>query len=141
MTTCRHRRRYRERGRSLDRSQRGRDLLGLQRFQPLHDRIGEPGYGSDIQGATGSVGDAYFNGFAGRTNAGSFFEPGGRLYGGGNLRLSGSVNNGGVNVAGTVTMNGASIYGGVTGGGNLGGSGGTVYGDGTSPARKPPAIR
>ena len=87
------------------------------------------GYGSDIQGATGSVGDAYFNGFAGRTNAGSSSSLAAGFYGGGNLRLSGSVNNGGVNVAGTVTMNGASIYGGVTGGGNLGGSGGTVYGD------------
>lgn len=87
------------------------------------------GYGSDFQGASGSVGDAYFSNFAAKTNANSSSSLAYGFYGGGNFRLSGSVNNGGVNVAGTVTMNNASITGPVTGGGNLGGSGGSVNGN------------
>lgn len=87
------------------------------------------GYGSDFQGASGAVGDAYFSSFAARTMANSSPSLAAGFYGGGGFTLSGSVNNGGVNVAGTVTMNNASIYGGVNGGGNLGGAGGTVYGN------------
>lgn len=87
------------------------------------------GYGSDFQGASGSVGDAYFSNFAAKTNANSSASLAYGFYGGGNFRLSGSVNNGGVNVAGTVTMNNASITGPVTGGGNLGGTGGSVNGN------------
>lgn len=87
------------------------------------------GYGSDFQGASAAVGNAYFNGFTVR--AGSAFPtslPGG-FYGGGNFTLSGSVNEGGIYVAGNVTMNNASINGPVHAGGNLGGNGGSINGN------------
>ncbi|MBX3379929.1 MAG: choice-of-anchor A family protein [Phycisphaeraceae bacterium] len=86
-------------------------------------------YGSDFQGASGAVGNAYFSGFAAKTNANSSASLANGFYGGGDFRLSGSVNNGGISVAGNVTMNGASITGPVWGGGNLGGSGGSVNGN------------
>lgn len=87
------------------------------------------GYGSDFQGASGSVGDAYFSNFAAKTNANSSPTLPAGFYGGANFRISGSVNNGGINVAGNVTMNNASISGAVNSGGNLGGSGGTINGN------------
>jgi len=87
------------------------------------------GYGSDFQGASGAVGDAYFSSFAARTMANSSPTLAAGFYGGGNFRIAGSVNNGGVNVAGNVTMNNASISGAVVGGGNLGGAGGSVNGN------------
>jgi len=86
-------------------------------------------YGSDFQGASGAVGNAYFNGFAAKTNANSSASLAYGFYGGGDFRLGGSVNNGGISVAGNVTMNGAQITGPVTGGGNLGGSGGSINGN------------
>ncbi len=94
------------------------------------------GYGSDFQGASGAVGDAYFSSFAARTIANSSPSLAAGFYGGGNFRLSGSVNNGGVNVAGNVTMNNASIAGAVNGGGNLGGAGGSVNGNVTIAGSK-----
>ncbi|MBS0187421.1 MAG: choice-of-anchor A family protein [Planctomycetes bacterium] len=87
------------------------------------------GYTSDFQGASGAVGNAYFNGFAVRTMANSSPSLAAGFYGGGNFTLSGSVNNGGVNVAGNVNINGASIAGAVRSGGNLGGTSGSVNGN------------
>ncbi|MBX3387902.1 MAG: choice-of-anchor A family protein [Phycisphaeraceae bacterium] len=87
------------------------------------------GYGSDFQGASGAVGNAYFSSFAARTMANSSPSLAAGFYGGANFTISGSVNNGGVNVAGNVTMNNASISGPVYGGGNLGGAGGSVNGN------------
>ncbi len=89
------------------------------------------GYGSDFQGASGAVGDAYFNGFAARTLSSSSPSLSKGFYGGGSFSLSGSVNFGGVDVAQGVTMNGASIAGNVSAGGNLGGSSGSVNGNAT----------
>lgn len=87
------------------------------------------GYGSDFQGASGAVGNAYFTNFAVRTMANSSPSLAAGFYGGGNFTLTGSVNNGGINVAGNVAMNNASVAGAMYAGGNLGGTGGSVNGN------------
>lgn len=86
-------------------------------------------YGSDYQGAAGSVGNAFFNGFSLRDIASSSPSLAQSFYGGGTFTLGGAVTNGGIEVAGNVTLNSASIAGTITSGGSLFGSGGgTVNG-------------
>lgn len=92
--------------------------------------IGSSGqaYGSDFQGASGSVGNAYFNGFTVRGEAGTSPSLSRGFYGGGNFTLGGSVAHGGVEVSGHVNIMSAGVEGGVYAGGNLGGTSGTVNG-------------
>lgn len=86
------------------------------------------GYGSDFQGASAAVGNAYFSGFTVRGVANTSPSIVGGFYGGANFTLQGSVDHGGLYVAGNVNLNNASVAGDVHAGGNLGGAGGTVNG-------------
>jgi choice-of-anchor A domain-containing protein len=86
-------------------------------------------YGSDFQGSAAVLGSAYFSGFSLHDVASAGVGTPYSLYAGGNVTITGSINNGGVEAGGNVTMNGASIFGQINAGGNLGGSGGTVYGN------------
>lgn len=93
--------------------------------------IGTPGgaYGSDFEGASAAVGNAYFSGFTVRGVSGTSPSLPQAFYGGGNFTLQGSSPNGGLEVAGNVTLNSASVSGNVTAGGNLAGTGGTITGN------------
>lgn len=86
-------------------------------------------YGSDYQGASGAVGNAFFNGFTVRGVSGTSPSLTEGFYGGANFSLGGSVNNGGIETAGTVTLTSASVAGNIFAGGNLAGTRGTVMGN------------
>lgn len=86
-------------------------------------------YGSDFQGAAGAVGNAYFGGFSLRDVAGSSPSLPRSFYGGADLRLSGQINNGGVETAGLFNVSSGTVFGNVNAGGNLGGTSGTITGN------------
>ncbi|HLO41527.1 MAG TPA: choice-of-anchor A family protein [Phycisphaerales bacterium] len=88
------------------------------------------GYGSDFEGASGSVQDAYFSNFGMKTVMSSSPSLPAAFYGGGNFTLnSGSVNSGGMYAAGNVNLYNASISGDVHAGGSLNGSSGSISGN------------
>lgn len=86
------------------------------------------GYGSDFQGAAGSVGSAWFNGFSLNDVASASPSLSRAFYGGGDFSIGGTVTQDGIEVAGNVNVNWATINGPIFAGGNLGGFGGTVNG-------------
>jgi choice-of-anchor A domain-containing protein len=85
-------------------------------------------YRSDFQGIAGVYGKAYFSGFSLHDVAEAGPQTPYSLYAGDDVRITGAINNGGVEVAGNLYMNGASINGPVSGGGELYGTGGSVAG-------------
>ncbi|MFO0859819.1 MAG: choice-of-anchor A family protein [Phycisphaerales bacterium] len=87
------------------------------------------GYGSDFQGASGAVGNAWFTGFTVKGVGGTSPSLARGFYGGGNFTLQGSVDHDGIEVAGHVTLNSGSVNGIVRAGGNLGGTSGSVNGN------------
>lgn len=86
------------------------------------------GYGSDFQGAAGSVGSAWFSGFSLNDVAAASPSLVRAFYGGGDFSIGGTVTQDGIEVAGNVSVNWATINGPIYAGGNLGGFGGTVNG-------------
>ena len=84
-------------------------------------------YQSDFQGGAAVLGDATFSGFS--LNALAKNKLPRSLYAGGDVKIQGAINNGGVEVAGDLHMNGASVDGDVHGGGDLLGTGGSITGD------------
>lgn len=93
------------------------------------------GYGSDFQGAAGAAGNAYFTGFS-LNDLNYDVIDGYSLHTGGEVRISGSINNGGIDAGGNVAVNNASVFGNVTAGGNLTGAGGTIHGNATLGGQK-----
>lgn len=88
------------------------------------------GYGSDFQGAAGSVGNAYFTAFQVRgVAASSPTIPGGFYSGAGFTMNGGSVDHGGLYVAGDVSLSSATVFHDVRAGGNLTGGTGTIKGN------------
>jgi choice-of-anchor A domain-containing protein len=88
------------------------------------------GYGSDFQGSSGSVGDAYFTNFGMRTVSSSSPTLPAAFYGGGTFNLtSGTVYSGGINVAGSVNLSNVTVNGGIRSGGSLNGGSGTINGN------------
>jgi len=96
----------------------------------LHD-IGTPtqGYGSDFQGRAGAGGSAYFTGFSLHDDPAAGPSSPYSLYVGGDVYLSGQINNGGIEAGANVYINHAGVNGTIRAGGNLGGLGGSVAGD------------
>lgn len=87
-------------------------------------------YGSDFQGASAAVGSAYFSGFTVRGVAATSPTIPGGFYGGSNFTLNGgSVDHGGLYVAGDISLSSASVAHDVRGGGNLTGGTGTISGN------------
>ncbi len=88
-------------------------------------------YSSDFQGIAGLGGTAYFSGFSLHDVATAGPGTPYSLYAGGDVYVTGAINNGGVEAGGSVFVNGASVDGDIVIGGNLAGSGGSVSGSAT----------
>ncbi len=86
-------------------------------------------YHSDFQGIAGLGGDAYFSSFSLHDIATAGPGTPTSLYAGGDVRITGSINNGGIEAGGSVFVNGANVDGTIRTGGDLDGTGGTVLGD------------
>ena len=105
------------------------DIWDFNVFSRSTIGTGSSGYGSDFQGAAGSVGNAWFNGFSLNDVAAASPSLSRAFYGGGDFSIGGTVTQDGIEVAGSVFVNWATINGPVYAGGNLGGFGGTVNGN------------
>lgn len=85
-------------------------------------------YKGDVEGRAAALGSAWFKGV---NLHGQFSGPHTpySLYAGGDVKLTGTVYNGGIEAGGNVTIQGGSVHGPIASGGSLLGNGGTIDGD------------
>ncbi len=84
-------------------------------------------YQSDYEGAAAALGDVYFTSFS--LNAVCGEDTPASLFAGGDLQLTGAIEDGGAEVGGDVNILGASVSGDIWSGGDLDGSAGSISGD------------